>query len=115
MGWGKLFGIERGMDAPASVASANASQTACSIGSDATLDHHLFDIGNGLCRVQTFRTGLCAIHDGVTAIELEWIFQIIEPLAGRFIPTVDDPAIGMQQRRRPEVTVAVPPIGGARR
>src|SRR5690606_40776707 len=51
-----------------------------------------------------FRSGadLRAVHDGVAAIELEGIFKIVEPLAGRLIAAVHDPAIGLQQRCGPE-------------
>jgi hypothetical protein len=29
----------------------------------------------------------------VASVELEWIVQLIEPLAGSLIPAVDDPSI----------------------
>ena len=83
--------------------------------SDRAFDHHLFDIRNRLRRVQTLWTGFRAIHDRVTAIQLERVFQIIKPLASGFVAAVDDPAIGMQQGRWPQVPIAVPPIAGARR
>jgi aryl-alcohol dehydrogenase-like predicted oxidoreductase len=37
----------------------------------------------------------------------------VQPLARRLIPAVDDPAIGMQQRGRAQIAVAVPPVAGA--
>src|SRR6202030_1223782 len=77
------------------------------------LDHHALDIGNCLRRIQVLRAGLGAIHDGVAAIEPERVFQIVQPLAGRLIARVDDPALRLQQRRRPEIAVRIPPIARA--
>ena len=56
---------------------------------------------NRLGRVQTFRTGLGAVHDGVAAVELERIFQLVQTLARGLVAAVDDPAIGMQQSAGP--------------
>jgi succinate dehydrogenase / fumarate reductase iron-sulfur subunit len=50
---------------------------------------------------------------GVAAIEPERIFQIIEALTGKLVAAVDDPAIGLQQRRRAQVTLTVPPVARA--
>ena len=41
------------------------------------------------------------------------VVQLVEPLARRFVARVGDPAIGLQQDRRAEVAVAVPPVAGA--
>jgi hypothetical protein len=45
------------------------------------LNHHLFNLGNRLGRVQAFRAGLRAVHDGVAAVKPERILKIVEPLA----------------------------------
>src|SRR5512138_757814 len=61
------------------------------------------------------RAGVGAVHDGVAAIEPERVLEIVEPLAGRLVAAVDDPALRLQQRRGPEETVAVPPVARTRR
>ncbi|AEM42305.1 hypothetical protein KVU_2465 [Ketogulonicigenium vulgare WSH-001] len=67
---------------------------------------------NRLGRVQAFWTSLGAVHDRMAAIQLERIFQLIQTLARRLVAAVDDPAIGMQQGRRPQIAIRVPPIAG---
>ena len=42
--------------------------SAMSRASDRAFNHHFLDFGNRLGRVQTFGTGLGAVHDGVAAI-----------------------------------------------
>src|SRR5262249_18300092 len=74
------------------------------------LDHLLLDLGDCLRRIEMLRAGVGAIHDGVAAIEPERVLEIVKPLAGRFIPAVDDPALRLQQCRGPEKTIAVPPV-----
>ena len=59
-------------------------------------DHHLLDIGDGLGWIQTFGADIGAIHDCMTAIELERVFQLIEPRHRGVITAVDQPAIGLQ-------------------
>jgi hypothetical protein len=49
----------------------------------------------------------------VAAIQAERILKIVEPLALRLIAGVDKPAIGLQQDRRAEIAVAVPPVARA--
>ena len=51
-------------------------------------DQLAFDLGDRLGRVEAFRAGLRAIHDGVAAIEPERILEIVEPLAGRLVARV---------------------------
>src|SRR5688572_15732540 len=69
------------------------------------LDHLLLDFGDGLRRIEPLRAGLAAVQDGVTTIEPERVFQIVEPLAGRFVAAVHDPAVGLQQRGRSEIAL----------
>ena len=78
-------------------------------------DQQLLDLGYRLGRVEVLGTDIGAIHDGMAAIQFEWIFEGIQALAGSFIPTIDNPAVGLQQRRRPQITVAVPPLARASR
>src|SRR4051794_496667 len=78
------------------------------------LDHFQLELGDRFRRVEALRAGLCAIHDGVAAIEPERILEIVEPLAGGLVAAVSDPARRLQQRGRAEKTFAVPPIARAR-
>ena len=77
-------------------------------------DHQLFDLRDRLGRVEAFGARLRAVHDRVAAIEAERIFEIVEPFARRFVAAVGDPAIRLEQYRRPQIAVAVPPIARAR-
>src|SRR3546814_381207 len=76
--------------------------------------HQLLDLADSLGRVQTLRTGARAVHDRVAAVELERILEVVQARAGVLVSTVDDPAVGLEQDRRAEVTVAVPPVARAR-
>ena len=40
------------------------------------------------------------------------ILEVIEPFTGGLITTVNQPAIGRQQRCRAEIAIAVPPVAG---
>jgi len=77
------------------------------------LDHLLLDLSDGFCRIEPLRAGLGAVHDGVTAVEPERIFQIVQPLARRLVAAVGDPAIGLQQDGRTQIAIATPPIARA--
>ena len=52
------------------------------------LHHHFLDLGDGFSRIESFWAGCCAVHDGMAAVEAEWIFQIIEPFALMVVPTI---------------------------
>src|SRR5580692_12670055 len=78
------------------------------------LDQGALDLGDGLGRVEVFWTGLGAIHDGVAAVEAERVFQIVEPLAGRLVARIHDPALRLEQRGRAEIALGIPPIARAR-
>src|SRR4030095_13753058 len=54
-----------------------------------------------------------AVHDGVAAIEPERILKLVEPLAGRLVAAVDQPAIGLQQDRGTQELAGIPPIAWA--
>src|SRR3954471_10469246 len=79
------------------------------------LEHHLLDLRDGLRGIEILRTGLGAVHDRVAAIQPEGILEIVETFAERFVTRVDDPAIGREQRRGPEIALAVPPVARAGR
>src|SRR6202140_3808417 len=77
--------------------------------------HHPLGIGNRARRVEPFRAGVGAVHDGVAAIETERILEPVEALAGMLVPTVNQPAVRLQQDRWAEITILVPPVARARR
>ena len=64
------------------------------------LDHLLLDLGDRLGGIESLRAGFRAIQDGVAAIQPERVFEIIEPLAGRLIARIHDPALAPAARRR---------------
>ena len=49
----------------------------------------MLDLSDRFGGVETFRANLRAIHDRVAAIQLERIFEIIQPLARRFVAAID--------------------------
>src|SRR5258708_3364036 len=77
------------------------------------LDQLQLQLGNRLGRIEAFWAGLGTVHDGVAAIEPERVLEIVEPLAGRLIARILDPARRLQQRGGPQKALAVPPIARA--
>src|ERR1700745_2010322 len=77
-------------------------------------DQLQLELGDRLGGIETLRTGLGAIHDGVAAVEPERVLEIVEALAGGLVAGVLDPARRLQQRRGAEETCAVPPVARAR-
>ena len=71
--------------------------------------HHLLDLADRLGRVQVFRAGAGAVHDGVAAVEAERVLEVVEAFAGGFVAAVDQPAVGLQQDRRAKELVRIPP------
>src|SRR5690606_6672123 len=84
------------------------------IRSDLALQHQLLDGADGLRGVQPLRAGPRAVHDGVAAVELERVLEVVQALAGILVARVHDPAVGLEQDRGAQVAVAVPPVAGAR-
>src|SRR5689334_3070412 len=82
---------------------------------DLPLDQLQLELGDRLRRVEALRTGLGAVHDGVAPVKAERIFEIVEPFTGGLIAGIGDPAVRLQQGRRTEEAVAVPPIARAGR
>ena len=80
--------------------------------SELAFHHHLLDLGNRLCGVQTLGARLGAVHDRMAAVQPERVFEIIQTFARRLVAAVDQLAIGMQQSRWAKIAVAVPPIAG---
>src|SRR5262245_45849341 len=77
------------------------------------LDHHPLDLGDRLGGIEPLRAGLGAVHDGVAAIEPERVLENVEPLAGRLVAAVVEPAARLQQRGGAEEALAVPPVARA--
>src|SRR5690606_7204202 len=75
--------------------------------------HELLDLADRLGGIQALRAGPGAVHDGVAAVELERILEFVQPRAGVLVAAVHDPAMGLEQDRRPQVTLAVPPVARA--
>src|SRR5690606_26641728 len=75
--------------------------------------HQLLDLADRLGRVQALRAGARAVEDGVAAVQLERILEVVQARAGVLVAAVDDPAVGLQQHGRAEVAVAVPPVARA--
>src|SRR6267378_4249904 len=80
----------------------------------AALGHHSFGVADGERRVEALRAGLGAVHDRVAAVEAERILEPIKALARPLVATVSEPAVGLQQDRRAEILVLVPPVARAR-
>jgi len=72
----------------------------------------LLDLGDGLTRVEAFRAGVSAVHDGVAAIQLETVIQLLQALFGHLVPGVLYPPIGLHQHCGTQVLVGIPPIRG---
>ena len=39
------------------------------------------EISNRLGWIEVFRTCICAIHNGMTTVQSEWIFEFVEPIS----------------------------------
>src|SRR5258707_15405262 len=56
-----------------------------------TLDQHLFDVGDRFSGIQPLGTSPRAIENGMASIQSERIFEVVEPLAGCLVATVNKP------------------------
>src|SRR5690606_31246755 len=81
--------------------------------SEAPFNQQFLDLSDSLGRVQPLGACFGAVHDRVAAVQLERVFQLVQAGTGILVTRVHDPAIGLQQDGRTEITVAVPPIAGA--
>src|SRR5690606_34790895 len=64
-------------------------------------------------RVQPLRAGRRTVADGRAAVEPERVLQLVQALARRLVSAVDQPAVGLEQHRRPQIPLPVPPVAGA--
>src|SRR6266851_6460648 len=103
-------------DVPWSVLSSSISD-GCMVlirpGTSPSLRHHSLGVGNRARRVEPFRAGPGAVHDGMAAVEAERVLEPVEALAGALIAAVGEPAVRLQQDRRAEIAVLVPPVARA--
>src|SRR3546814_16349027 len=60
-------------------------------------------------RIQSLRTDVGAIHDGMATEQTVWIFKVIQTRTGGFIAAIDNKAIGLQQAGGAHELVGVPP------
>src|SRR3546814_7793553 len=58
------------------------------------------DFANRMRRIQSLRTDVGAIHDGMATEQTVWIFKVIQTRTGGFIAAIDNKAIGLQQADR---------------
>src|SRR3954452_5513685 len=82
-------------------------------GSNGPLDEQLLGLGDRLGGVEALGADVGAVHDRVAAVEAERVLELVEALAGIFVAAVGEPAIGLQEDRRPEELVRIPPVRGA--
>ena len=68
--------------------------------SDRPLQQQLLGLGDRLGGVQALGADVGAVHDRVAAVEAERVLELVEPLAGRLVAAVGEPAIGLEQDRR---------------
>src|SRR6185312_10328899 len=84
---------------PALDAANAARQMFIARAASAPLDHLLLDVADRLGGVQPLGAGIGAVHDGVAAIELERVFELVEPLAGLFVAAVLEPSRRLEQHK----------------
>src|SRR5690554_5457725 len=71
-------------------------------------------MANCLCGVQAFRTNTYTVHDTPAAEYAEQIIQVRQSLGLGGITTIHQEAIGLQQARRTDELIRVPPEGRTR-
>src|SRR5690606_29791363 len=77
--------------------------------SGGSLQQQVPDMTNRLCRVQAFRTHTDTVHDAPATEHAERVIQVRQTLCLSGITTVGQEAIGLQQTRRTNKLVWIPP------
>ena len=90
--------------APRGTPTSEPGRSAALYRSSGPLRDQLLGLGDRLGRVEALGADVGAVHDRVAAIEPERVLKLVEPLAGRLVAAVGQPAIGLQQDRRAEET-----------
>src|ERR1700722_3458077 len=87
--------------------------------SDSAAHHQFLDLANRLGRIEALRAHIDAIHDGMATEQTVRIFQVVETFTRRFVEAVRNETTRLQQARRTDELVRVPPEawagGGAAR
>lgn len=73
------------------------------------LGEKLLDKPDGTCWVETLRTDIGAVHDGVAAKQPVRILEVIETLLCAPIAAIREEPPGLEERRRTEELVGIPP------
>src|SRR5688572_17709737 len=88
-------------------------------GSYRPFHQQILDLADRLRRVESLRTDIDAIHDRVAPEQPVRVLQVVEPLVGRLVARICNEAIGLEQTRRADELVGIPPErrtrGGATR
>lgn len=76
--------------------------------------HLLLDLGNGEAGVQALGARPRAVEDRVAAVEAHGVLKGLHALGLFLVARVGQPAVRLQQDRRAQVLLRVPPVGRAR-
>ena len=79
------------------------------------LDQQVFDLADGARWVESFRTHVHTVHDGITAKQAIRVLEIVEPLVYRFVAGIRDEAICLQETCGSDKFIGIPPERRARR
>src|SRR5688572_13363009 len=80
-----------------------------------SLNEQLLDLRDRPSRIQAFWAGARAVENCVATVELVRIFQLVQSLTGRFIATVAEPSICLEEDGGAEKPIRVPPVTWATR
>src|SRR5690606_17218977 len=73
------------------------------------------DALDGVRGAQALRADLGAVHDRAAAVEAIDVVEKVQALGGGGVAAVGDEAVGLQQPRRADELVRIPPVGRAER
>mmetsp|Transcript_24018 Transcript_24018/g.38441 ORF Transcript_24018/g.38441 Transcript_24018/m.38441 type:complete len:151 (-) Transcript_24018:507-959(-) len=76
------------------------------------LGQHFLDLPNGKSWIQSLRTSLCAVHDGMTSIYREFVLHLEQSFTCEIVARVHHPSVRLHEDRWAEVFVRVPPVTG---
>ena len=73
----------------------------------------MLDLVDGTTRVEILGASVRAVHDGVAAVQLVGVVQVLQTLLGHLITRIGDPAVRLLQDGGAQVLVGMPPVRGA--
>ena len=82
--------------------------------SDRALHQEFLDLADRPRGIEALRADVDAVHDRVAAEQAVRVLEVVEALVGRLVARVGDEAVGLQQARRADELVRVPPERRAR-